>query len=96
MSSEIHSILEDLANMHFYDREFVYITHRINSYSIDPLIYKTTSKIENLIGFAVVTNEKLAIKSAEIEKIFLTKPFKIFKKLEDAELWAKDLTSYLT
>jgi len=42
---------------------FVYITHRVNSYSVDPTIYISVSKIENLVGFAVVFINQMALSS---------------------------------
>lgn len=91
VSPDLNSVLEDIVSQHFYDRLFVYITFRKNSYSVDPVIYKFTSKIQNLAGFAVVTNEKIVKKNAEIEKLFLKKPFEIFNKLDDAIDWAKSI-----
>lgn len=91
VSPDLNVVLEDIVNQNFYDRKFVYITHRKNSYSVDPVIYKYTSEIENLEGFAVVTKEIIALKNAEIEKLFLNKPFEIFKKVDDAVIWAKSI-----
>ena len=91
VSPDLNSVLEDIVSQHFYDRLFVYITYRKNSYSVDPVIYKYTSKIHNLAGFAVVTKENIAKKNAEIEKLFLKKPFEIFNKLDDAIVWAKSI-----
>ena len=70
---------------------FVYITHRINSYAVDPKIYFETSKIKNLIGFAVVSSNFQAKKNAQIEQRFFDKPFKVFSELEDAVAWAEEM-----
>ena len=85
---------EDLikvTNTYFIDKPFVYITHRINSYSVDPKIYLETSKIENLKGFAVVSKDYKAKVNAQIEKLFFNKPFETFVTLEEAYKWADDL-----
>lgn len=66
---------------------FVYITNRINSYAVDPTIYKGVSQVETLKGFAVVSTT-LSARNAEIERLFLNKPFEIFSDLNDAKLWA--------
>lgn len=73
---------------HYQDKPFVYITHRIHSYSVDENIYADTSKIENLVGFVIVSSSKASIKNALFEQMFLDKPFEIFEDLEDAILWA--------
>ncbi|MCX7548017.1 hypothetical protein OS188_08630 [Xanthomarina sp. F1114] len=88
---ELNSILEDISKTHFKDKNFVYITHRVNSYSVDPNIYFKTSQIPNLIGFAVVLGNEIRLDNIEIEKMFLSKPFHSFKSLDKAIEWAKEL-----
>lgn len=87
LTRDKNKILEDIANEYFYDKAFVYITHRKYSYSVDPSIYLKTSEIINLVGFAVVAQAPLAKGNAEVEKLFLEKPFEIFSSFEDAKLW---------
>lgn len=88
LTPEYNQVLVELSESHFNGRPFVYITHRINSYSVDPKIYFETAKISNLKGFAVVSKNFKAKSNAEIEKMFFKKPFNIFSKLEDAIIWA--------
>lgn len=88
-----NEVLVDLATSHFQERPFVYITHRVNSYSVDPKIYFKTSKINNLVGFAVVSDKYKAKSNAEVEKMFFSKPFEIFGELKDAERWAKEMVA---
>ena len=76
---------------HFKNKPFVYITHRINSYAVDPIIYKDTSKVKSLAGFAVVSGNDTARRAAQVEKLFLKKPFEIFNDLEHAILWADSI-----
>ena len=84
-------ILIDLSNTYFNNTQFVYITHRINSYSVDPAIYKEVSKIDNLVGFSVVSKNFMAKSTAQIEKLFLAKPFEIFDTLPEAITWAQNI-----
>lgn len=78
------------AVMDFYkDKPFVYITHRIHSYSVDPTTYFYASKIKALAGFAVVSSNIKTISIAKFEKAFLKKPFEIFNHMLDAVEWAK-------
>lgn len=72
-----NKILLNIVDTYFNNKNFVYITHRINSYSVDPAIYFETSKIKNLVGFAVVSKDYKAKSNAEIEKLFFNKPFEI-------------------
>ncbi|APY07322.1 hypothetical protein BWZ20_02965 [Winogradskyella sp. J14-2] len=74
-----------------YSKPFVYITHRENSYSVDPNVYPRATKVEYLKGFAVVSNKYQAKINAQIEKMFFGKPFEIFANINDAVNWAKEL-----
>ena len=82
-----NKILLNIVDTYFNNKNFVYITHRINSYSVDPAIYFETSKIKNLVGFAVVSKDYKAKSNAEIEKLFFNKPFEVFNTLEEAVAW---------
>lgn len=86
-----NEILINIAETYYKNKPFVYITHRINSYSVDPTIYKETSKIKNLAGFCVVSKNYLAKSTAQIEKLFLNKPFEIFDTLSEAIEWSKSV-----
>ena len=91
VSKEISDKISKAAINYYQGKPFVYITHRMHSYSVDPNIYKDVSKIKNLAGFVVVSDSKTSIKSALLEKIFLNKPFQIFSNLEDGILWANNV-----
>lgn len=80
-----------VTNTYFKNKPFVYITHRINSYAVDPKIYIETSKIINLKGFAVVSEDFKARVNAQIEKLFFNKPYETFSSLEEAFAWANHL-----
>lgn len=91
LSVEHNATLTNIADTYYKNKSFVYITHRINSYSVDPAIYKETSKINNLAGFCVVSKNYLAKSTAQIEKLFLNKPFEIFDTVEEAIEWSKSV-----
>lgn len=84
-----NEVLVSIADKYFKNKTFAYITHRIHSYSIDPRIYMETSKIENLVAFAIVSEKQINLTNAQIEELFLRKPFKAFKKVDQAINWVK-------
>ncbi|OZV68624.1 hypothetical protein CA834_09160 [Winogradskyella aurantia] len=86
---EYNEVLIEVTDTYYKDKPFVYITHRVNSYSVDPKIYFETAKIENLKGFAVVSKNYKAKVNAKIEKMFFNKPFEIFRELDEAISWAE-------
>ncbi len=80
-----------IANTYFSGRPFGYITHRINSYAVDPMVYLQTSKIDNLIAFAVVSTDGIKESNIELEKLFLSKPFRHFRDMEEAKEWIDEM-----
>lgn len=72
---------------------WVYISNRIHSYSLNPQDYIYLEKIPELKGIAVVSNNKIGQKNAEMESAFFKKPFQSFSSLSKAFLWAKELLS---
>lgn len=90
ITKAINADLEQIALKYFPIKPFVYITHRIHSYAVDPNVYIRTSLIKNLAGFAVVSKNQAALNNADIEKLFLNnKPFETFHNIEDAIKWTK-------
>jgi hypothetical protein len=89
---EYNDILLRLTNTYFNGKDFVYITHRINSYSVNPTIYLKTARIKNLKGFAVVAaDSEKEIINTKVEKLFFDKPFALFESMEDAIHWKNSL-----
>ena len=86
-----NNVLVQIYETYYKEKPFVYITHRVNSYSVDPKIYFDTAQIKTLKGFAVVSGNYQAKINAQIEKMFFNKPFEIFSNLEDALAWADEL-----
>nr|WP_321223159.1 hypothetical protein [uncultured Psychroserpens sp.] len=86
-----NKVLTNIANTYFSNKQFVYITHRVNSYSVDPAVYKEVAKVKNLSGFCVVSQNYMAKSTAQIEKLFLDKPFEIFDMLPEAITWANSI-----
>ena len=92
ISPNYNDVLVDISETYFRNKNFIYITHRIHSYTVDPQIYYKTEKIENLIGFAVVSHNYQAKLNAQIEKMFFKKPLMIFSDIEEAITWALKVT----
>ncbi|WP_235841580.1 hypothetical protein [Confluentibacter sediminis] len=82
------SELETIVKEHFENKNMVYISNRVNSYSVNPLVYKEFEKIPNLIAIAVVPHSNSMRLSAELESKFFNKPFEIFENLNTAVSWA--------
>tara|TARA_B100000949_G_C14172123_1_gene403791 strand:+ start:240 stop:704 length:465 start_codon:yes stop_codon:yes gene_type:complete len=70
---------------------WVYISNRINSYSLIPQDYKYLEKVPTLKGIAVVAKSNIGVKNTEVEAAFFNKPFVSFSNLTEAYNWGKDL-----
>ena len=79
----------------FQGQAFGYISHRINSYAVDPMVYRESAEHEQLRAIAVVSDKEMARKSARLEKNFYTNKnsFQIFNSLEEAKIWIREVIS---
>lgn len=78
----------------FYgDKPFGYISNRIHSYSVNPVIYFKISNIKNLAAFAVVSTRSIVSYNVKIEKAFMTKPYELFDTLDEAVNWVTQMVN---
>ncbi|MBW1296782.1 hypothetical protein [Aquimarina litoralis] len=91
VSVKNNAILIKIAEMHFNNTPFVYITNRVNSYSVDPIVYIKTAKIPTLLGFAVVSKDPIQKTLTKYEKKFFTKEFKRFDDIDSAIAWKDEM-----
>lgn len=92
ITPDFMEVLMGIIDTYFNNIPFIYISHRINSYAVDPTIYIHLSKITNLKGFAIVTSDRNVQASAHVEKLFFTKPFQVFDTLNEAIEWSKSFS----
>ncbi len=70
----------------------VYVSHRLHSYSMDPMGYrKTVSMFPNFLGFAIVSTNKYRRMLVSLEKIFIHRPTAVFYELNEAFDWAEEV-----
>jgi len=93
VTPQLNSVLEDLVETYYKNTNLVYITYRINSYSVDPKVYIKTAQISNVLGIAVVNGNESRLDNTDIEQMFYKKPFRTFDSLDNAVDWAKELCS---
>ena len=91
---DVVSRIIDIANGQFNGERWAYISNRVSSYSLQPLVHEELSKVEkNMIAFAVVTDKESHIKNAELEKCFSggQYEFECFANIENAIAWVTKL-----
>ena len=85
------TILNEIIKIHFNNKNMVYISNRVKSYSVNPVIYKEIEKIKNLVAIVIVTTNDNFIVKIEEELKHYNKPSKICENLTDAIIWANSL-----
>lgn len=75
----------------FNNQAFGYISNRINSYAVDPLVYREAADHPQLKAIAVVSYSDIGHQSAVLEQSFYTNKnsFQIFSSLEEAKDWIR-------
>ncbi|MEZ4779340.1 MAG: hypothetical protein R2786_08180 [Flavobacteriaceae bacterium] len=91
IEKEISTLIISIANKHFPKKPFGYITHRVHSYSVNPIVYLEVAEIENLVGFAIVSENPSKLENSNFEKFFIKKSTKAFTTLDKAIQWVKEL-----
>ena len=80
-----------LASERFEIKAYGYISNRINSYSVNPMIHLESADVSNLIAIAIVSDNEVVKQNSIIEKQFFrnSSSFEVFKSLEEAINWMK-------
>ena len=78
-----------ISEIHFRDKNFGFISHRINSYAIDPTVYTYFRQLESLKAFAVVSKKEVDMHNFHIEKLFYKNPMKYFIDYQKALKWVR-------
>ena len=87
----------EIGRNNFGDEFFGYISHRINSYAVNPMVYRESAEHPQLKAIAVVSENKLVRETARLEQQFYTNKnsFGIFNNLEEAKDWmTQQIDSY--
>ncbi len=78
-----------IAEIHFRDKNFGFISLRRNSYAVDPSIYNYLRELDNLKAFAIVSIKEIDMHNFKVEKMFYKKPMKFFIEYTNALAWVK-------
>ena len=83
--------LVEVCSDHYGDRDFVYLSYRVNEYTVNPTIYLNLEEVKNLAGIGVVITENSSLDTAKFERNFSKVPYEIFMELEDALEWTEKI-----
>lgn len=86
--------LLETGNQVFEGADYGYISHRVHSYAVDPMVYFESANAKNLKAIAVVSSNEITRRNAEeVEKKFYNNnnSFEVFATLEEALEWIKKI-----
>jgi hypothetical protein len=81
----------ELAREQFDNKPYGYISNRVNSYSVNPMIHLESANVSNLIAIAIVSRNPVVKQNCIIEKQFFrnSSSFEVFETLDEAVNWMK-------
>ena len=91
INDEETELFVEIIKKHFDNRNFAFISNRINSYSVNPLVYTAAEKLPNLVAFAVITVDEKMREISIFENKFHNRPFNTFDNLSDAISWVSEI-----
>lgn len=97
LDAETNKMILETGTRIFKNEVFGYISHRVNSYAVNPMVYRDSAEHPLLKAIAVVSQNQMVRESARVEQQFYTNKnsFKIFDSLEEAKIWMTEvLESY--
>lgn len=73
----------------FSNESYGYISHRVHSYAVNPMVYRESANTVNLKAIAVVTNNETCKNNTLLERQFYkdANPFEVFDTLDQAFNW---------
>jgi hypothetical protein len=90
-SPEVEKIVE-IANAHFFERPFGYISNRKNDYTVNPTCYKGAEEnLPNMVGIATLCYSEFSYKTAVFAEQFFNWPHKAFYTVEECVGWISGL-----
>lgn len=83
--------LLNLGDQIFKGKPYGYISNRVHSYAVNPMIYLESSSTVNLKAIAVVSSNPICQQNTFLEKQFYKEEnsFEVFDNLEAAITWIK-------
>ncbi|RKS53221.1 hypothetical protein BC962_1470 [Gillisia mitskevichiae] len=83
--------LLELARDRFNNQPYGYISNRVNSYSVNPMIHLESANVSSLVAIAIVSKNPVVKQNSIIEKQFFRNrsSFEFFENLDEAVNWMK-------
>lgn len=90
---KLNELLMGITAHYGFDKKLAYIANRVNSYSIDPILWSYFDKDDNmLVAASIVTYSNSSFMNASIEKKLASISLKRSSSLEEAIGWVQQLS----
>lgn len=85
-----------IGKKNFGDDPYGYISYRVNSYAVNPMVYLDSASISNLKAIAVVSTNDMCRNNAILERQFYkdSNSFEVFATLDEAVSWIQSQLRY--
>lgn len=85
-----------IGKKNFGDDPYGYISYRVNSYAVNPMVYLDSASITNLKAIAVVSTNDMCRNNAILERQFYkdSNSFEVFATLDEAVSWIQSQLRY--
>ena len=91
----VSRLVENIARHHFKDQPFGLISHRKNTYDVDPNVLTELREMDNLLAYAIVSKHEVHMHNFNVEKLFYQKEIAFFIEFDNALNWIQSHLSYL-
>ena len=92
-SKKLNTLIQHLRTHYGSNKQLAYIANRVNSYSIDPVLWSYFDNDDSiLVAASIVSYRKSTIMSAKIEKQLASISLKCSTSIEEAINWVKGLS----
>jgi len=91
-SKKLNTLIENLRSHYGNHKQLAYIANRVNSYSIDPVLWSYFDEDDSiLLAASIVIYRESTKMSANIEKQMASIPMKRALSLDEAVIWVQQL-----
>lgn len=72
-------------------KPWIYVSHRVNSYSVVPTDYKYLNRVPSLKGLVIINARTSQSDNSHLERKFFKKPLKITDSFDEALAWGREI-----
>ena len=92
-SNKLNKLLTEIRAHYGFHKKLAYIANRVNSYSIDPILWSYFDKDDSiLVAVSIVSYSELSLMNANIEKQLSAISIKRSASIEEAIDWVQKLS----